>query len=155
MARYHITGASLAALGNGLAFASIVPGAAANFRLVRTVFGMLNAGGTPTDFNIGVGINRGTARALTPTTAQGVKADPDSGASVISGVDTAWGTAPTLAAADAITIPFNTRGGADTPFASTDVVSTIGVGNPINFVQRSGAALPAAHTISYWIEWEE
>lgn len=155
MARYSATGASAAALATGVAFASIVPAAAVGFRLVRVVVGMLNAGGTPVDFNIGVGINRGTARAVTPVTIQGVKCDPDSGPSVISGVDTTWATAPALGAADSFTIPYNTRGGADTPYGVLDVVSTVGVANPINLVQRSGAALPAGHTIAWSIIWEE
>ncbi len=155
MARYHVSGSTPAALANGNAIASVVPAAAIGFRLVRAVFGVLNAGGTPTDFNVGVGINRATARGTSSGTATVQKADPDSGASVITGVDNAWSAQPTLAAADAGQIAFNTRGGADTPFGALDVVSTVGTTNPIVFVQRSGAALPASHSISYWIEWEE
>ena len=83
------------------------------------------------------------------------KADPDSAASGVTGVDTAWSVQPTLAAADAVTIGYNVRGGADTPFQQTDFVSTVGTANAIVLVQRSGAALPANHSITWTIEWEE
>jgi hypothetical protein len=83
------------------------------------------------------------------------KADPDSGASVITGVDNAWSGQPTLAAADAITIGYNVRGGADTPLGPNDLVSTVGTANAIVLVQRSGAALPANHSITWTVIWEE
>jgi len=155
MARYSVSGSTAAALANGNAIASVVPAAAVGCKIVRAVFGVLNAGGTPTDFQVGVGINRATARGTTGGTLAGVKADPDSGASVITGVDNAWSVQPTLAATDAWQIAFNTRGGADTPFTVEDLVSTVGTANAIVFVQRSGAALPASHSISYTIEWIE
>jgi hypothetical protein len=155
MAKYYVSGSTAAALANGNAIASVIPAAAVGFKIVRCIFGMLNAGGTPTDFNIGIGVNRATARGTSSGTATVNKADPDSGASVITGVDNAWSVQPTLAAADAITVAYNTRGGADTPFTIGDLVSTVGTANCIVFVQRSGAALPASHSITYTIEWEE
>lgn len=155
MARYFVSGSTPAALANGNAIASVVPAAAVGCTIVRAIFGVVNAGGTPTDFQVGIGVNRGTARGTATATASGVKADPDSGASVITGVDTAWSGQPTLAAADAITLAYNTRGGTDTPLGIEDFKSTIGTANPIVFVQRSGAALPASHSITYTIEWVE
>ena len=116
MARYFVSGTSAAALANGSAIAAVVPAAAVACKIVRATFGVVNAGGTISDFQVGVGINRATARGTATTTAAGVKADPDTGASVITGVDQAWTVQPTLAAADAVTIGFNVRGGADMPF---------------------------------------
>ena len=155
MARYFASGTTSAALANGNAIAAIVPAAAVGFKLVRVVVGCTTAGNTPTDFQIGVGLNRGTARGTQTATATVQKADPDSAASQITGVDTAWSVQPTLAAADAITIGYNVRGGADTPLGPTDFVSTVGTANAIVLVQRSGAALPANHSITWTIEWDE
>ena len=155
MARYFASGTTSAALANGNAIASVVPAAAVGFRLVRVVVGCSTAGNTPTDFQIAVGLNRATARGTSSGTATVQKADPDSAASGVTGVDTAWSIQPTLAAADAVTIGYNVRGGADTPFQQTDFVSTVGTANAIVLVQRSGAALPANHSITWTIEWEE
>jgi hypothetical protein len=155
MARFSVSGVSAAALANGGAIAAVVPAAAVGCSIVRAIFGVVNAGGTIVDFQLGVGINRATARGTATTTAAGVKADPDSAASQITGVDTVWSVQPTLAAADAWTIAYNVRGGADTPFTLQDLKTTVGVANPIVFVNRSGAAIPASHQISYTIEFDE
>ena len=155
MARYTASGTSAAALANGTAIASVVPAAAANCKVVRIKLGCVNAGGAVTDFQIGVGINRATARGTATGTSTGVKSDPDSGASVITGVDTAWSVQPTLAAADYEVLGFNTRGGSDSPYGPLDLVSTVGLANAIVLVNRSGAALPAGHQITYTVEWEE
>jgi len=155
MARYFVSGTSAAALTNGSAIAAVVPAAAVACKIVRATFGVVNAGGTISDFQVGVGINRATARGTATTTAAGIKSDPDTAASQITGVDQAWSVQPTLAAADAVTIGFNTRGGADMPFPTNDLMSTVGTANAVVFVQRSGATLPASHQITYTIEWEE
>ena len=155
MSRYFASGQTPAALANGNAIASIVPTASIGFKLIRAIFGVVNAGGTPTDFQVGVGINRATARGTSSGTATVQKGDPQSGASVITGVDNAWSVQPTLAAADLGNLAFNTRGGADTPFTIADVRSDVGTANPIVFVNRSGAALPASHQITWTLEWEE
>jgi hypothetical protein len=155
MARYLASGTSAAALANGNAIAVVTPAAAIACRIVRVTLGVVNAGGTPTDFQVGVGINRVTARGTATTTLAGVKSDPDSAASGITGVDSAWSVQPTLAAADAATVAYNTRGGADMPFALNDLMSTVGTANGIALVNRSGAALPASHQITFTIEWEE
>lgn len=155
MARYSASGTTAAALANGNAIASIVPAAAVGCRIIRIIVGCTNAGGTPSDFQLAVGVNRATARGTSSGTATVQKADPDSAASQITGVDNAWSLQPTLAAADAYQIAFNTRGGADTPFGPLDFVSTVGTANAITLVQRSGAALPASHSITWSVEWEE
>ena len=155
MARYFASGTTTAALANGNAIASIVPADAVGCRVVRIVLGCSTAGNTPTDFQIAVGLNRGTARGTSSGTATVQKADPDSAASQITGVDNAWSVQPTLAAADAVTIGYNVRGGADTPFQVNDFMSTVGTANVITLVNRSGAALPANHSIPWTVAWEE
>ena len=155
MALYYVSGQTATALANGGAIVSIVPAAAVGFKIVRAEFGSLNAGGTVTDFQIGVGVNRATARGTATLTAAGQKADPDSGASVITGADQTWSVQPTLASADLVTLAYNTRGGIDNPFPVNHLTSTVGTANPIVFVQRSGAVMPGAHTVTYTIVWEE
>ena len=155
MARYTVSGTSAAALANATTFANIVPAAAVGFRVVRITLGCLTSGVTPTDFQIAVGVNRASARGTQTATATGSRVDPDSAASGITGVDTTWSVAPTLAAADANLYAYNVRGGADLPFALNDLVSTVGVANGIALVNRSGAALPASHAITWTVEWEE
>jgi hypothetical protein len=155
MARYFASGTSAAALANGSAIVAVVPAAAVACKIVRVTLGVVNAGGTISDFQIGVGINRATARGTATTTATGTKADPDTAASQITGADTAWSVQPTLAATDAFTVGYNTRGGADLPFPTNDLMSTVGTANAIVLVNRSGAALPASHQITYTVEWEE
>lgn len=155
MARYYASGTTTAALANGNAIASIVPAAAAGFKIVRIVLGCSTAGNTPTDFQIAVGVNRATARGTATTTLTGQKSDPDVAATAITGADTVWSVQPTLAAADLLTIGYNVRGGADLPFSETDLMSTVGTANAIVLVQRSGAALPANHSITWTVEWVE
>ena len=155
MAKYHVSGQTPVSLVNGGAIVSIVPAAAVGLKILRCWFGSLNAGGAPSDLNIGVGINRATTRGTPTTTLTGVKADPDSGPSVITGADSAWSAQPTLAATDLGLLAYNSRGGTDTPTPLGDISSTVGTANPIVFVNRTGAALGATTTVAYWVEWEE
>jgi hypothetical protein len=159
MARFSASGTTAAALANGGAIAAIVPAASTNFVLRRVVLGVTTAGNTPTDFQVGVGINRATARGTSSGTATVQKFDPNSSASVITAVDNAWSVQPTLAATDVTQFGFNSRGGVDSPFGTVPgadaLLSTIGTANPIVLVQRSGAALPANHSITWTVEWDE
>ena len=147
MPKFSTPTTSAAALANGNAICSVVPGAAANFKGQTIVLGVVNAGGAITDFDCAVGINRGTARGTQSATSTPTRTDPNSAASAITGVDTAWSVQPTLAAQDLRLIPFNSRGGIVLNLAIDDLVSSVGTANPIVFVQRSGAALPTAHSI--------
>lgn len=159
MARHSASGVTAAALGNGNAIASIVPAAATNFNLRRVAAAVITDGNTPTDFQVGVGINRATARGTSSATATIAKKDPLKPATGITAVDTGWSVQPTLAATDAETLAFNSRGGVDVPYGSNtgqdDFCSTTGTANPIVLVQRSGAALPANHKIAWTVEWED
>jgi hypothetical protein len=141
------------ALANGNAIAGVVPAAAANFKITGVVLGVSNAGGAITDFDLSVGLNRATARGTSSGTATLNRSDPNSGASQITAVDNAWSVQPTLAAADGWLWSFNSRGGLALNFNEWDIVSTVGTANPLVFVQRSGAALPAGHSITLTVAW--
>jgi hypothetical protein len=146
---------SAAALANGNAVLSLVPAAAANAKITSIVLGVNNAGGAITDFDLTVGLNRATARGTSSATATMNKADPNSGGTQITAVDTGWSVQPTLAASDGWTWSFNSRGGLALTFNEWDIVSNVGTANPLVFVQRSGAALPASHSITATITWLE
>jgi hypothetical protein len=145
---------TVGALANGNAVLSVIPAAAANFKITSVVLGVNNAGGAITDFDVSVGLNRATARGTSSGTATVNKADVNSGATAIL-VDNAWSVQPTLAAADGWMWSFNSRGGLALTFNEWDIVSTIGTANPLVFVQRSGAPLPASHSITVTVGWLE
>lgn len=146
---------SATALANGNAIAGLVPAAAVNFKIMGVVLGVNNSGGAITDFDVTVGLNRATARGTSSATATVNRADPNSAPTAITAVDTGWSVQPTLAAADGWTWSFNSRGGLALNFNQWDIVSTVGAANPLVFVQRSGASLPASHAITLTVEWFE
>lgn len=146
---------SATGLATGNAIISLVPAAAANFKITSVVLGFNNVGGTVQDFDCSVGLNRGTARGTSSATATVNRADPNSAASAITAVDTAWSVQPTLAGVDGWTWSFNSRGGLALNFQPWEIVSTVGAANPLVLVQRAGAALPANHSITATVEWFE
>ena len=146
---------SAAALANGNAILSLVPAAAVNFKIMSVVFGVNNAGGAITDFDVTVGLNRATARGTQSGTATTNRSDPNSNASGLTNVDSGWSVQPTLAASDGWTWSFNSRGGLALNFNQWDIVSNVGTANAMVFVQRSGASLPASHSITATVEWFE
>ena len=156
MSRNTIQVTSVAALGSATQFLSLVPAAAANFKVTGVVLGVANSGGAITDFDISVGVNRGTARGTATAQAAINKADPNAGTSVIL-PDITWSIAPTFGAAttDGWTWSFNSRGGLALNFNEWDIISTVGTANPLVFINRSGAALPAAHSITATVSWLE
>jgi hypothetical protein len=154
MPRMTVQTPSAAALANGNAILSLVPAAAANFKITSIVMGVTNAGGAITDFDITVGLNRATARGTSSANPTVNRADPNSTATVIL-ADSAWTIQPTLAASDGWFWSFNSRGGLALNFNEWDIVSTVGTANPLVFVQRSGAALPGAHVITITVGWLE
>ncbi len=155
MPRFSATVTTPAALANGNAILSIVPAAAANFKLLGVKIGVVNSVGALTDADLAVGLNRATARGTSTGTATVTKSDPNSGASVITGVDNAWSVQPTLAASDDRTFPLNTRGGYAENFNEVDIVSNVGTANALVLVNRSGGALPASHSIVATVSWFE
>lgn len=155
MPYFTASGTTAAALANGNAIAALDPAAAVDFHIVGVVLGVNNAGGAITDFDLTVGLNRATARGTSSGTATVNRTDPNSGGSVITAVDNAWSVQPTLAATDGWLWSFNSRGGFAANFNLWDILSAVGTANPLVLVQRSGAALPASHSITWTVEWLE
>lgn len=159
MSLYSASGVTAAALANGNAIASIVPTASIGFALREVKVAVITDGNTVSDFQVGVGVNRATARGTSSGTATVNKFNPLAGASVITAVDNAWSVQPTLAASDGWTDACNSRGQIDVIFGAgagvEDFFSSTGTANPIVLVQRSGAALPANHKIAWTVVWEE
>lgn len=155
MARYSAQVKSTAALAVDTAFAAVVPAAAIACKIRRVTLGVVAGATTPTSQQLTVGINRGTARGTATTTVAGQKLDPRSAASGITGLDTVWSAAPTLAAADQFRVSFNSQSGVDLPWELLEeFVSDVGTANPIVFVNRDNA-LPASHSFVLSVEWEE
>lgn len=145
---------SPAALANGNLVCQIVPAAASNCKIVSIVFGVNNVGGAITDFDLSVGLNRGTARGTSSATATINKSDPNQLTGAII-VDSTVSVQPTLAASDGWLWSFNSRGGLALNFNQWDIISNIGTANPLSFINRSGAALPASHAVTVTVEWLE
>lgn len=155
MGRYSVQVKSAAALAVDTAFAAVVPAAAVACKIRRVTVGVVAGASVPTSQQVTVGINRGTARGTASTTVTPNKLDPRHQAAGITGVDTVWSVAPTLAAADQFRVSFNSQSGADLPWEQLEEFWTdIGVANPIVFVNRDNA-LPASHSYTLSIETEE
>lgn len=155
MARYSAFVKSPAGLAVDTAFASLVPAAAVAYKLRRATLGVVAGATTPTSQQLTVAINRGTARGTATTTVTGGKLDPRSAPSGITGLDTAWSVAPTLAAADQYRVSFNSQSGVDLPWELLEeFFSDLGTANPLVFVNRDNA-LPALHAYTLSTEWDE
>lgn len=155
MARYSAQVKSAAALAVDTAFAALVPAASVAARLRRVTLGVVAGATTPTSQQITVAINRGTARGTATTTVTGGRLDPRAAASSITGVDTVWSTPPTLASSDQFRVSFNSQSGVDLPWElMEEFFSDVGTANPLVFVNRDNA-LPASHSITMSVEWEE
>lgn len=155
MARYSAFVKSSTALAVDTAFAAVVPAAAIACKLRRVTIGVVAGATTPTSQQLTVAINRGTARGTATTTVAGQKLDPRSASSGITGMDTVWSAAPTLAAADQYRVSFNSQSGVDLPWELLEeFVSDVGTANPLVFVNRDNA-LPASHAYTLSVEWEE
>jgi len=154
MPRFTAQTTTSTALANGNAVASVVPAATANCKITSITLGVNNAGGAITDFDLSVGLNRGTARGGTPVAVTINKADQLSAPPLIL-IDGSTTGQPTLAAADGWLFSFNSRGGFVANFNEWDIISEQGTAKPLVFVQRSGAALPASHSITLTVGWLE
>lgn len=155
MSRYSAYVKSASALAVDTAFGALVPAAAVGFKLRRVTIGVVAGTSTPTSQQLTLGINRGTARGTATTTVAGQALDPRAPASQITGLDTVWSAAPTLAAADTFRASFNSQSGVDLPWELLEEFwSTIGTANPLVFVNRDNA-LPSSHSYTMSVEWEE
>lgn len=155
MARYSAQVKSAAALAVDTAFAALVPAASVAAKLRRVTLGVVAGATTPTSQQLTVGINRGTARGTATTTVTAQRLDPRSPASGITGIDTVWSAAPTLAAADQFRVSFNSQSGVDLPWELLEeFVSDTGTANPLVFVNRDNT-LPSGHCYTLSVEYEE
>lgn len=155
MARYSFFVKGASALAVDTAFAAVVPAAAIACKIRRVTIGVVAGAATPTSQQVTVAVNRGTARGTASTTVSGQRLDPRSAASGITGLDTVWSVAPTLAAADMFRVSFNSQSGADLPWEALEELWTdVGTANPLVFVNRDNA-LPASHAYTLSVEIEE
>lgn len=155
MPYFSTQGTTATALANGNAVVSFSPAAAVNFHITKIMLSLTNSGGAITDFQALIGLNRATARGTSSATATANRLDPNSAATAINAVDTGWSVQPTLAAADGWQWGLNVRGTVIDNYNLWEILSNVGTANCMTFVQRSGAALPASHAISWYIEWFE
>lgn len=155
MARYLTVVESSAALGANTNFANVVSSANVGFKLRRLVAGVRAGASVPTSQQLTVAVFRATARGTASATATPQKMDPNSGAAAITGVDTAWSVAPTLASDKLFEFSFNSQSGADLPIEMIEeLICAAGTANGLCF-QNIGNALPASHLYTLTVEHEE
>lgn len=155
MARFTQTVLSAAALGADTAFANLVAGASANYKLRRVILGCRAGAAVPTSQQVSVSVIRATARGTATATSTGLALDPRSAASGITGLDTTWSVVPTLAAAPLARLTFNTQSGMDVPAELLEEwICDQGTANGITF-RNDTNALPASHVLTLTTEWEE
>ena len=153
--RYSATVDSSAALAGNTTFANLAAGASQGLILRRIIVGVRAGASTPTSQQMTLAVYRATARGTVTTTVTPVKLDNDRVASQITGLDTVWSVAPTLAATPMFTVSFNTQSGADLPFEGLEEVRVgAGSANGLAFYNVTNA-LPASHLYTLTVEWEE
>jgi hypothetical protein len=153
--RFLTTVESAAALGADTAFANLVAGASANFKLRRVILGCRAGAAVPTSQQIEVEVVRATARGTATATSTPQALDPRSAASGITGLDTTWSVAPTLAANDLMRLTFNSQSGMDVPAELLEeLICDQGTANGIAFRNKANA-LPAGHILTLTVEHEE
>lgn len=165
MARFTATVESSAALvatapsganANAL-FAAIVAGSSQRFRLRKLIFGVRAGASAPTSQQLTVAAVRTTARGTATTTVTPSKTDTQTGASQITGVDTAWSAVPTAVwtAPYLYEWSFNSQSGVIDLIEAPDEISCpLGTANGIAFI-NVGNALPASHLYTATLVWEE
>jgi hypothetical protein len=155
VARYTTPVTSVAALAVDTAFAAITGSATQGGKIRRVIIGTVAGTGAVNDMQLVFGINRASARGTATTTLTPGKLDTRTAAATITGIDTVWSVAPTLAAQDLARIPFNAKSGVDLPWEMLEELcfensTTI----PVVFVNRVNA-LPASTSYVVTIEHEE
>jgi len=165
VARYNITVESATAIvatapsggtANAL-FGSLQAGASAGYKLRRLTIGVRAGTGAPTSQQLTIALVRTTARGTATATSTGNKLDPNTAASQITGLDTAWSTVPTATwtAPYLYEVSFNSQSGVDLPFELLEeLIVASGTANGIAFI-NVGNALPTAHLYTLSAEWEE
>jgi hypothetical protein len=155
MARFTQTVESAAAIAADTVFASLVAGAAANYKLRRAILGCRAGAAVPTSQQLQVEVFRATARGTVTTTKAGLALDPRSAASAITGLDVVWSVVPTLAADPLHRLTFNSQSGMDVPAELLEEwICDQGTANGLAF-RNADNALPASHLYTLTVEWEE
>ena len=155
MARYAAQVKSSAALAVDTGFGWLMASANNGFKLRRVSIGVVAGASTPTSQQLTFGINRVTSAGTTPTAGMTpAKLDPNSAAAG-SVWNTAYSTAPTLTTNDQYRLSLNSQSSADLPFELLEefIVSS-GTTNGLVFINRDNA-LPASHSYTLSVEWEE
>lgn len=154
MARFITPVTSAAALAVDTAFAAVVS-TNVRARIRRIIIGTVAGTSSVADQQLVVGVNRASARGTATTTLTPGKLDDGTAAAAITGIDTVWSGAPTLAAQDLFRVPFNAKSGVDLPFELLEELWVpAAVATPIVLVNRNNA-LPASTSYVVSIETEE
>lgn len=155
MSRYATQVKSTAALAVDTGFAWLMSPAGSGCKLRRVTLGVVAGATTPTSQQVTVGINRVSTSGTTPGTALAAgKLDPNSPAAAMT-VYPSFATPPTPAAADQHRTSFNSQSGVDLPWELLEeFIVSAGTANGLAFINRDNA-LPASHSYTLSIEWEE
>lgn len=155
MARYTASLESSAALAVDAGFAWLRPVAGAGCKMRRVTVGCVASTGAPTSQQLVVGVVRTTNAGTTPGTAiVTTKLDPNTPTASCSLIPS-YATPPTVAAADAFKIPFNSQSAGDLPWELLEeFVIGAGTTDGLAFINRDNA-VPALHKIVITVEWEE
>lgn len=155
MARYSAQVKSSAALAVDTGFAWLMAPAGNGCKLRRMTIGVVAGATVPTSQQVTVGINRVTTAGTTPTAGMTPgKLDPNSAAAGMIW-DSGFVTPPTTTANDQYRTSFNSQSGADLPWELLEeFVVAAGTTNGLAFINRDNA-LPASHSYTLTVEWEE
>jgi hypothetical protein len=158
MARYVAQLTSAAALSSGVAFGWVGYSTTVGLRLRRVQLGTIAGTSAPSSQQLQVGINitsSGTPSGGTAVTSS-FKMNP-AYATAANVLYTGWGTAPTLASYDAVSLAFNSQSGGDWPWEVPEDLwpsSAAGTAVGFAFVNRVNA-LPSGMSYVLTTEWEE
>lgn len=155
MARYAVQTTSSAALAANTGFGWLMASSTNGYKIRRVTLGVIAGATTPTSQQIQVGINRVTSAGTTPTAGMTpAKLDPNSGPAG-SVWNTAYATPPTTTANDQYTASFNSQSGVDLPWELLEeFICASGTTNGLAFINRTNA-LPASHSLTISVEFEE
>ncbi len=157
MARYVAQLTSAATLSAGVAFGWVGYSTTTGLRLRRVLLGTIAGTSAPASQQLLVGINitsTGTPSGGTAVTSTLMNSGYRTPANALY---TGWGTAPTLAGADAVSLPFNSQSGGDWPWEIPEDFwpsSAAGTAVGFAFVNRANA-VPSGMSLVLTTEYEE
>ena len=157
MARYVAQLTSAAALSAGTAFGWVGYSTTTGLRLRRVQLGTVAGTSAPTSQQLQVGINitsSGTPSGGTAATSFPMNPGYRTPANLLYA---GWGTAPSLASADAVSLAFNSQSGGDWPWEIPEDFwpsSAAGTAVGFAFVNRANA-VPSGMSLVLTTEYEE